>query len=177
MAMNVFSAAGRQALLRRLRRVTRDNDQAEDLLQAAYVRLAEASRRNVVVNEAGFLVHTASNLAIDGARRARTRAEVANGMDRLVELSDGQPLQDEVLLARERLSRVRSALARLPGRTRDVFLMHRFAKLKYRDIAARLGISVSAVEKHIAKATLHLADWMDDEQDGPRRRDIGKARK
>jgi RNA polymerase sigma factor (sigma-70 family) len=166
--MSVFDWAERQRLLRRLSRVARDRDQAEDLLQSAFLRLAEYSRHNVVENEAGSLVRAATNIAVDEARRARTRSERGGAMDQLLNISDERPLQDEVLLARERLSRVREAMLRLPERTREVFLLHRFAGLKYRDIAARFGITVSAVEKHVAKATLFLADWIDDERNESR---------
>ncbi len=41
--------------------------------------------------------------------------------------------------------------------------MHRIGGLKHRDIAARLGITVSAVEKHVAKASLFLLSWTDSE--------------
>ncbi len=37
--------------------------------------------------------------------------------------------------------------------------MHRLDDMKYREIAERLGISQSAVEKHIAKAALFLTEW------------------
>jgi len=37
--------------------------------------------------------------------------------------------------------------------------MHRLDNLKYHEIASRLGISQSAVEKHIAKAVLFLTEW------------------
>jgi RNA polymerase sigma-70 factor (ECF subfamily) len=37
--------------------------------------------------------------------------------------------------------------------------MHRLENLKYREIAQRLGISQSAVEKHIARAALFLTEW------------------
>ena len=39
--------------------------------------------------------------------------------------------------------------------------MHRVEGLKYREIAAELGITVSAVEKHVAKAALFLAAWVE----------------
>jgi RNA polymerase sigma factor (sigma-70 family) len=174
--MSVLGWAERQAMLRRLMRVTRDRDRAEDCLQSAFVRLEEYRRHATVENEAGFLVRAATNIAIDEARRTRTRAEVARGLDPLQNFPDNQPLQDEVLLARERLSRARAALDRLPERTRTVFIMSRFAKMKYRDIAARLGIGVSAVEKHIAKASLSLANWIDDERDEAGRTGSGAER-
>ena len=37
--------------------------------------------------------------------------------------------------------------------------MHRLDGLKYLEIAQRLSISVSAVEKHIARAMQFLAEW------------------
>jgi RNA polymerase sigma-70 factor (ECF subfamily) len=158
--MTMDGASGRQRMLLSLTRVAGDPAAAEDCLQTAHVRLAEFRRSRTVVNEKGFLVHTARNIAIDEARRARTRAEAPGGIDAVMELRDDRPLQDEVLLARERLARVREALASLPERTRDIFLMHRLAGLKYREIAERVGVSVSAVEKHIAKATLRLAEHL-----------------
>ena len=47
-------------------------------------------------------------------------------------------------------------VALLPERCREVFLLHRVESLSYSQIAARCGISVSAVEKNIARACLLL---------------------
>ena len=63
-----------------------------------------------------------------------------------------------MIAARERLKVVGAALDRLPQRTRASFLMHRIDGLKYREIAERLGVSQSAVEKHIARAALALGE-------------------
>ena len=81
----------------------------------------------------------------------------------MLEISDGQPLHTEVLAAQERLERIMAALESLGPRTREIFLMHRLDGLKYREIAARLDITVSAVEKHIAKASLFLVNWVEEE--------------
>jgi DNA-directed RNA polymerase specialized sigma24 family protein len=42
-------------------------------------------------------------------------------------------------------------------------LLQRIEGFSHAQIAARLGITVSAVEKHIAKAALFLSDWMNKE--------------
>jgi len=145
-------------VLRRIVRRTRGNGDAEDLLHSAYLRLEGYRAKQTVENPAGFLVQTAANLAVDYHRRqkfmVREPAETA-----AVNVADMAPLQDEVLASRARLERVRQGLAMLSPRTRDVFLMHRLEGAKYREIAARLNISQSAVEKHIAKAALFLAEW------------------
>lgn len=49
------------------------------------------------------------------------------------------------------IARIEWAIARLPKRTRDVFLMHRFDDLRYDRIAHRLGISEKAVEQEIVR--------------------------
>lgn len=155
--------ADRSILLRRLIRQTRDHDVAEDCLQAAFLRLEEYRQHTPVQNAVGFLSRAARNIAIDEARKLRVRGLSESSEEALETYLDEQPLQDEVLLARERLSRANAALTRLPERTRIVFLMHRFSKAKYREIAVHLGISVSAVEKHIARAVLALANSIDED--------------
>ncbi len=67
-----------------------------------------------------------------------------------------------MLIAKARLDRVREGLDRLSPRTREIFLMQRLDGYKYREIAARLGISQGAVEKHMAKAMAFLVDWTED---------------
>jgi RNA polymerase sigma factor (sigma-70 family) len=146
------------ALLKRVRRATRGRQDAEDLLHSAYVRLERYRTENKVDNPAAFLVRTAVNMGVDRHRHERRTVDEPIGAGGL-DFGDPSRLPDEVLAARERLKRVTEGLAQLSPRTRDVFLMHRLDGMKYREIADRLGISQSAVEKHIAKAALFLTEW------------------
>ena len=145
-------------LLARIRRRTRDDQDAEDLLHSAWLRLFAYRAEHEVRQPAAFLAQTAANLAVDkhrqGRRLAREPLEDFEGG-----LEDASPLQDEVLAARERLRRVQAGLERLPQRTRQVFVMHKVEGMKLREIAATLGITQSAVEKHVAKAVLFLTEW------------------
>jgi RNA polymerase sigma-70 factor (ECF subfamily) len=143
-------------LIREVRLRTRGRADPEELLHAAYLRLLRYKAQHAVENVAGFLVRTAVNIGVDNYRHDRFIADVS---PEDVGACENSPLQDEVLAARVRLERVREGLSRLSPRTREVFLMHRLDDLKYREIAERLGISQSAVEKHIAKATLFLTEW------------------
>jgi RNA polymerase sigma-70 factor (ECF subfamily) len=143
-------------LIREVRVRTRGRSDAEELLHAAYLRLLRYRARHAVENVAAFLVRTAVNIGVDNFRHDRFLADVT---PEAMETCENSPLQDEVLAARARLERVREGLSRLTPRTREIFLMHRLDGMKYREIADRLGISQSAVEKHIAKAALFLAGW------------------
>ena len=143
-------------LIREVRARTRGRADPEELLQAAYLRLVRYRAEHAVENVAGFLVRTAVNIGVDNYRHDRF---IVGAPAEEVGACENSPLQDEVLAARARLERVREGLSRLTPRTREVFLMHRLDDMKYREIAERLGISQSAVEKHIAKAVLFLTEW------------------
>jgi len=149
---------GWASLLAQVERLTRRAD-SEDLLHDAYVRMA--ARAGAPDNEEAFLVRAAVNRARDAYRRERVRG-VQDGEDALDRLRDEGPMQDEAIIARARLKRVSEGIDRLPPRTREVFLLQRMDNLKYREIAEKLGISQSAVEKHMARAMTFLSEWTKD---------------
>ncbi len=131
----------------------------EDLLHDAYVSMAELAA--APRNDEAFLVRAAVNRGRDAYRREAVRGE--RGDEAVLQaLRDPAPIQDEAMIAKARLERVREGIARLSPRTREVFLMQRLDGYKYREIAERLRISQSAVEKHMAKAMTFLADWTED---------------
>jgi RNA polymerase sigma factor (sigma-70 family) len=145
----------RAALMRRGRTV----HEADDLVQEAWVRLACYEREQIVAKPEAFLMRTALNLSIDGHR-----ARVSHGEEVLLDevvLVDTAPGAEAVVLARERLARLSVCLSRLSDKTRDIFLAHRVDGMTYQEIAQRDGLSISTVEKHIAKATLQVSTWME----------------
>jgi len=140
------------------RRGTSAHD-AEDLVQEAWVRLSRYQQDQVVARPEAFVMRAALNLAID-AHRMR----VHHGEEVLVEdvvLLDTAPCIEAEVLARERLARLSQCLARLNDKTRTLFLAHRLDGLPYSEIAQAHGLSISAVQKHVAKATLQLTTWME----------------
>ena len=150
----VFSRI-RAALVRRGRAV----HDADDLVQEAWVRLAGYEREQVVAKPEAFLMRIALNLSVD-AHRAR----VNHGEEVLLEdvvLIDAAPSAEAVVLARERIARLSVCLGRLSEKTRDIFLAHRVDGLTYQQIGQRHGLSISTVEKHIARATLQVTSWME----------------
>jgi RNA polymerase sigma factor (sigma-70 family) len=130
---------------------------AEDLVQEAIVRLFVYIRNSGEVRNAdAFLTRTALNLAIDLHRSSRSDRRESEPIE-LLKLVDLAPLPDEVLAAEQRLLRMRDTLERVSPRTREIFFMHRLQGLSHAEIAGKLGISKSAVEKHIASAITLLA--------------------
>jgi DNA-directed RNA polymerase specialized sigma24 family protein len=58
------------------------------------------------------------------------------------------------------MRRLEDGMALLPDRTRRILLSRRIDGVGYREIADAEGMSISAVEKQVARATLTLMEWM-----------------
>jgi RNA polymerase sigma factor (sigma-70 family) len=140
-----------------LRRRGRTCEEAEDLVQEAFVRMQVYCQQGGVVREPeAFLVRTVLNLAVDARRRDRRDLYERQSVEDMY-LVDLSPSPDEVFAAEQRLLRIRRSLAVLSERTQQAFFLHRLEGFSYAEIAQRLGVSVSAVEKHIANAVAVLA--------------------
>lgn len=148
-------ASVRTALMRRGQTI----HDADDLVQEAWVRLACYEREQAVVQPEAFLMRTALNLSIDAHRASTTRGEEV--LLEHVVLVDTSPGVEAMVLARERVARLSHCVGRLSDRTREIFLAHRVDGLSYGEIASRHRVSISTVEKHVAKATLQLTGWME----------------
>ncbi len=149
-------------LRRLLRSRGRSAHDADDLIQEAFLRLQLYCKDNPVDQTEAFLVRTALNLSADERRRAHNRLMVKPGIDTLL-LVDTRPLPEEVLATQQRLQQAKQALTALSPRAREVFLLHRAEGYSYAQIAQQLGIGVSTVEKHMAKAALFFDAWLSKE--------------
>lgn len=135
---------------------------AADLTHETYLRLHQQSRRADYPhdNARALAFHIAMNLAVDYQRKAsvRSRYLADEGAECISEVPSSRQSQPEhILIARQRLDVLRRALDELSPECRTVFLMHGVEGLKYAEIAARLGISISMVGRHLAQAMLHCA--------------------
>lgn len=144
----------RKILLRR----GRTHEEAEDLMQEAFLRMQEYCERGGQVRRPeGFLVRTVLRLAINARRDEHRDLYCDEKSEDLSLILDTSPMPDEVLAADECLERMRFALDRANRRTRDILFMHRLDGLSYAQIAQRTGLSISAIEKHMASALAILA--------------------
>ncbi|WP_246543958.1 RNA polymerase sigma factor [Novosphingobium profundi] len=127
---------------------------AEDIVQHAFVRLAERDVRAVRLPRA-YLGQAVRNLVRDRQRRAERRSEHDHHSLDEVELADGDQLAR--LEARDRLRRIERALEKLKPLTRQIFLASRVDGYSYTEIASETGLSVKGVEKQMSKALKILA--------------------
>jgi RNA polymerase sigma factor (sigma-70 family) len=151
-----------QNVLDSLVRRCRSREDAEDLVQEAYTRMIEYSRRGKKVdNEEAFVRQTAQHLFVDDYRRRARHPFVDASLEQLelrLSFFQASPTPDEVLAVEQRLIKVRDGLSAYNSRTCEIYMAHR-AGCTYAEIAAAHGISNSAVEKHIRRAVEWLMDY------------------
>ncbi|HJV42268.1 RNA polymerase sigma factor [Caulobacter sp.] len=133
------------------RKLTGDAVEAEDLVQEAYAKvLAVADWRRLDAPER-FVLTIIRNLAFERFRRAKVVGIRQIGVLEMEALPDPSPDAHAVTSAREELMRVLDAVDRLPEQCRRVVTLRKMEGLSPGEIAVRLGLSISTVEKHLAK--------------------------
>jgi len=133
-------------------------DQAQDVVQKVFTRLAAQAAGGMatppMVAPDAYLHQAARNLLRDEARSAERRSASLHLCLDDVPLAAPDPIA--MLEARDMLQRFEVAVARLDGRTREIFLAHRIDGYSYGEIACRTGLSVKTVEKHMSRAIAFL---------------------
>ena len=152
-----------RATLERYLRARGAGDQAEDLVQELWIKIASLEPAANVNDPSSYLFRMAHNLMLDRKRTERRRdvrerlyiAGSEGGSDGV----DPAPAPERRLDARRALSAIRQVLAGLGERTDYIFRRHRIDGVGQREIAEDLGITLSAVEKHLQKAykAIHAA--------------------
>ena len=155
----------RGILLRYFARRANDQSELDDLVQEVFVRLLRRGKTSDLIDGhlSGYVFETASSVLKDRLRKRVTRRADAHEPFDQEKHFDVDFSPEHVLLGREQLARATAALLELPERTRVIFVLRRLEGMRFKDIGARLGISVSAVEKHMQRAVTHLARRLDKE--------------
>ena len=155
-AVDALSREFRPVLVRYFERRGVPAMDAEDVAQDVFDRLARRQGVAGIEKLERYLFETAANAAVDYHRRARARGrqrQVAYN-EALHAPTDASP--EVVFAAQEELATVLMALRELPERTRHIFVLVRLENVRQVEVAKGLGLSISAVEKHLRNAMAHL---------------------
>jgi RNA polymerase sigma factor (sigma-70 family) len=149
------AAQYRAPLLRFFQRRVRPDEDADDLVQDVFSRLA-AQDLAAIANIQGYVFQVAANVLRDKARRAGVRSIVTRAPDGFDTVDEAGFSPERILQSREALQIMVAAIYELPDTVRIVFSQYHFDGIAQVEIARRMGLSLSTVEKHMAKANSHL---------------------
>jgi RNA polymerase sigma-70 factor (ECF subfamily) len=130
-------------------------DEAQEIAQEAWLRIYRLEHPEALDNAKAFLYQTASNVGIDRVRRLQLERRHA-GIEHADEERWHTASVEASVDAQKTLITIERALAELPLKCRQAFVMNRQKSLSYPQIARELGVSTSMVEKYIIQALKHF---------------------
>ena len=102
-----------------------------------------------------WLFTVASNLSLDHLRVRKRRSELIDRHFSGAAETGWSPAPEHTVQAQKQLDRVQQALAELPDLCAEILYLSRIEGISHAEIASRLNISVSWVEKQLARALTH----------------------
>jgi RNA polymerase sigma-70 factor (ECF subfamily) len=147
----------RSALRGRIRRILPQGYEIDDIIAETMARAFACDAWQEVRSGLAFITQIARNLLIDLNRR-----ESVISFDFMADLEELQrSVSSEAMLdARDQLRFVERAIAELPVPARHVFVLRRVHQLSVGEVAEKLGLSVSSIEKHLTRAQLAISRAM-----------------
>jgi RNA polymerase sigma factor (sigma-70 family) len=149
-----FSALYRSTLapLRRyLTRLLGNPGEAQDVAHDAYMRVYP-SLTNLSARRPEALLYTAARrLAINRLKR-RSISPLARDAFIPEMSASAEPGVEQQVIAKQELEILEEAISELPDGCRVVLLLCKIEQLSHREIAERLGIAISTIEKQHARA-------------------------
>ena len=162
-------------LKRFLKRFLSRPQDIEDVVQDTYLKARCAEERQVISSPKAFLFRIARNEALKELRKKSRRiTDYIEDLDEPEALYGGVSAEDEAI-AKQRFGVFCQSVIEMTPKCRRVFLMCKVYGLSYKEIAAQLGISVSGVEKHVARG-LEICNASADrlERPSPRKQTDGR---
>jgi len=139
----------RRWLLRHIRGMSLHD--LDEVVQETYARLWALNPEGIAEARA-YLFVTARRVAGEMVRRSRiVPIETVADIDALG-AADEAGSAEHRLSGREEVERLRAVVDALPPKCREAFVLKKFDGLSQREIAQRMGIAESTVEKHLSKA-------------------------
>lgn len=129
--------------------MTRDENEAQDILQETFIKFWENDKLHKIENPQGYLMTMAKNLTIDKIRKTKIEKSAEFVKDyRLVNEENDEKLDDKKNL----YSKIINFVQQLKEKQKQVFLLREMEGLTYQEISDYLEISESQVKVNLHRA-------------------------
>ena len=127
---------------------TQDIDKSEDILQDVFIKLWENCNKVDPNKVKSYIYSIANNMFLNEVKHQK----IVQNYNKHNKNESTNESPEFIMLEKEFLEKLELTVATLPEKQREVFLMNRIEKKKYKEIALLLDISVKAVEKRMHQA-------------------------
>ncbi|MBD0823339.1 RNA polymerase sigma factor [Aestuariibaculum marinum] len=125
-----------------------DQNQAEDIVQEAYIKLWNNCSKVLFKKAKSYLYTVSRNLFLNEVAHQKIVLDHQSKQIKQNNIETPEFLLEE----QQFMEKLKRAIANLPEKQREVFLLSRIDKKKYSEISEIVGISIKAVEKRMSQA-------------------------
>lgn len=152
-----------QSFLKRfLTRFLSSSQDIEDVVQETYLKALCAEKKYEINSPKAFLFRIARNEALkELQKKSRRITDYLDDLD-MPESATSETSVEDSSIAKQRFGLFCESALEMPPRCRKAFLMCKVYGFSYKEIASHLGISVSGVEKHIARGLEICMSYVDE---------------
>ncbi|HEM7526995.1 RNA polymerase sigma factor [Providencia rettgeri] len=150
------------SLCRYLNMYLKDHNLSMDITQESFARMAELMKTSTIQDFDAYLYRIAKNLIVDHFRLQKKQQLMAISDQQWQEIPSRVKGIEATVIHDQQLAQIQKIIQSLPPRTQEIFRLHREEGLAQTEVAQRLNISLSTVEKHLANALAMLIHkWRD----------------
>lgn len=147
-------------LKRYLARWLKRPEDIEDVIQESFLKVLEAGSKGEIHYSNAYLYRTAHNVALNMLSKKSYHV-----MEYMEDFVDETVLPNETSIetavaGQQRFEQFCQAAAQLPEQCRKVLILRKVYGFSQQEVAERLGISISTVEKHLTKGLVRCADYL-----------------
>lgn len=147
-----------------LTRFFSEQQDIEDVAQEAYLRAYIAEQSTDIEQPKAYLFRTAKNIALTKlTKKSRQITTYIEDLDDSVVIGSETATEDEVE-AEQTLGIYCEAVAALPDKCRQVYLLRKVHGFSHKEIAERMSLSISSVEKYLLKGILACRAFVEDRE-------------
>lgn len=135
-------------------------EEVNDVVQESYLRIWKARAAQPILSARAFLFRIARNVALDLVRHHQASPiDSGSRLEGLTIIEDGLNVA-EAAGRQERIRLLADAIAGLPRRCREVFILHKIKGYSRKEVADQLGLSDRTVGVQTERAVRRCADYM-----------------
>jgi RNA polymerase sigma-70 factor (ECF subfamily) len=147
------------ALRRWLARHTIAGIETDDVIQETYSIFAQLEQVDTIRFPRAYLFQVARSVIARHVRRARIVSIQAVGDLERLQHADDTPGPEQCAIAQDELRELTRAIAAMPARTQEAFILRRVEGLSQKEIAARMQVTENTVETHVGRGIRFLGEW------------------
>lgn len=138
----------RDGLVRSIMKMNVEPQDVDDILQESFIRVLDSDAKQQIKSPKGYLFVVSRNLVL---KKLMQQSKIIHTEldDALLE-EDGENSIEKELYQKIKFERFSKVLSSLPEKNRRAILLRKLYCLSHKEIAKKMDVSVSSVEKYIA---------------------------